>query len=179
MPWESLRSVWDASQRRHASGRSTLLENWAANSSSMMGDGLYIVLYNTSQHSHTQTHTDWTVTGSNSSFSILPEATSTCGHQGPGIKPPTSQFWTMALPSPSHTCDFTRCTTACFSKNVSQKGVSTLLKYASSLFWVEAAASCKEQIEQGRKSDTQKNGNEPLPSRRNSRERNHLTLQRV
>lgn len=27
MPWESLRSVWDASQRRHVSGRSTLLEN--------------------------------------------------------------------------------------------------------------------------------------------------------
>lgn len=57
MPWESLRSVWDASQRRHVSGRSTLLENWAANSSSMMGDGLYIVCSTTQVSIHTHKHT--------------------------------------------------------------------------------------------------------------------------
>lgn len=143
----------------------------------MMGDGLYIVCSTTQVSIHTHKHTQ--IEQSPGAIRVSVSCPRPLRHQGPGIKPPTSQFWTMALPSPSHACDFTRCTTACFSKNVSQKGVSTLLKYASSLFWAEAAASCKEQIEQGRKSDTQKNGNEPLPSRRNSRERNHLTLQRV
>lgn len=96
MPWESLRSVWDASQRRHVSGRSTLLENWAANSSSMMGDGLYIVCSTTQVSIHTHKHTQ--IEQSPGAIRVSVSCPRPLRHQGPGIKPPTSQFWTMALP---------------------------------------------------------------------------------
>lgn len=144
----------------------------------MMGDGLYIVCSTTQVSIHTHKHTHRLNSHREQfEFQYLARGHFDIRGRGSNHRPPSSGRW---LYPPRATLVISPdAPQLVFRKKVSQKGVSTLLKYASSLFWAEAAASCKEQIEQGRKSDTQKNGNEPLPSRRNSRERNHLTLQRV